>query len=179
MLITREAACRVLTRRIVRLSKSKTRNRAVRAHLECLLRMRSILLILSQHRYAENWPPSRLVLILIDPVSADLWPHLRRRRGLTLPQRFARWIVLRAHPKARPAIRLAHWRCALGVLRPTHPECDHEILASPQKRSEQKAFTNTIPNRRQHLPAGNHEPLSERSSPAVFLSRQCFGPDWP
>ena len=46
---------------------------AARVCLESLLRVRAVLLILSQHRYAQNWPPNRLVLILIDPVSAGLW----------------------------------------------------------------------------------------------------------
>jgi hypothetical protein len=84
-------------------------------YLEFLLRMRAALLTLSPDDLGPHWTHIRRLLILIDPVSAGLWPHLRRRRGLTPTQQFARWIVIRAHPEAKPTVSLTDWRRMLCV----------------------------------------------------------------
>jgi len=127
----RQALCRVLTRHIARLDKSKRQSKATRAYREFLLRVRAILLTLSPHHSAPSWTHTRRLLILIDPVSAGLWPHLRRRRGLTLMQQFARWIAVCANPEAKPAVSLTDWRRIFRVFGSGRRIYDHETRTTP------------------------------------------------
>jgi hypothetical protein len=113
-----EGLSRVLSRCIALLDRNRKASRVSRVCLQFCLRMRAVLLILSHRERASNWPHSRLLLVLVDPVSAGLWPRLRRNKGLTPMQRFARRIVIRANPGAEAALSRQDLLRILRVFRP-------------------------------------------------------------
>lgn len=154
MIISRQALCRALTRCITRLSKSRRRHRVNRACLEFLMRTRAVLLPLSHHHSAQRWTYTRRLLILIDPVSAGLWPHLRRNRGLTAMQRFAQWIVLRANPGAKPAVSLSDWRHIARVFgsRPRIRARETHLDTSGQEDQLRAGWTSILNYHTEHRP---------------------------
>jgi hypothetical protein len=128
--------CRVLTRCIALLDTSKKPCRVNRACLQFCFRTRAVLLLLSHHRSVQNWPRTRLFLILIDPVSAGLWPHVRRNTGLTRMQRFGRWIVIRANPGATPVFSRKDLRRILCVIRLARRKRAPEIQSNPLTKNQ-------------------------------------------
>jgi hypothetical protein len=123
--------CWVLTRCIALLDASRKRSRVNRACLQLIFRMRAVLLLLSHRHSVPNWTHTRLLLVLIDPVSAGLWPHVRRNKGLTPMQQFARWIVIRANPMADPAVSRGDLLRILRVFRSAHRKRGPEIQSNP------------------------------------------------
>ena len=66
---------------------------------EGLLRMRDVLL--TYDRLATVEPQRsmpRWLTMLLDPLAAVLWRDPRRGKGLDLPQRVARWLVICPNP---------------------------------------------------------------------------------
>jgi hypothetical protein len=55
-----------------------------------------------------------------------------RRKALTLPQQFARWIVERANPSTREAVQSDDIQKADQVLRAAQRTPDREILLDPR-----------------------------------------------
>lgn len=99
-----EGASRLLTRQIARLNRRKTHGKAAWLAREACLRVRALLLLRGYQE--EAWSLSgiiRSLILLLDPVAAGLWPRLRRRRGLTPPQRVARWLSSLGNSEAREA----------------------------------------------------------------------------
>jgi len=123
--------CLVLTRCIALLDTSRRRSRVNRACLQLVFRMRAALLLLSHRHSVPNWTHTRLLLVLIDPVSAGLWPHVRRNKGLTPMQQFARWIVIRANPMAEPAVSRQDLLRILRVFRSALRKRGPEIQSNP------------------------------------------------
>lgn len=123
--------CLVLTRCIALLDTSRRRSRVNRACLQLVFRMRAVLLLLSHRHSVPNWTHTRRLLVLIDPVSAGLWPHVRRNKGLTPMQQFARWIVIRANPRAEPAVSPRDLLRILRIFRSVHRERGPETQSNP------------------------------------------------
>src|SRR5262245_57502105 len=84
----------------------------------------------------QNWPHTRVLLILIDPVSAGLWPRAPRNKGLTPLQRFARWIVIRANPAAEPALSRQDLLHLLCVFRRARRKRDPQIQSNPLPQNQ-------------------------------------------
>jgi hypothetical protein len=101
-----KAAEQLLTRCIARLNTSNKHGKAKQLAREGLLRMRGVLLTYDPRMKSSQWSALRRLLIYLDPVAAGLWPRLRQLEGLNLPQRIARWLVIRQNPQARDAISL-------------------------------------------------------------------------
>lgn len=110
-----------LSRCIARLDTSNKRGAATRLVRNGLLRMRALMLMLANSR-PHNRQIFRALLLLLDPVSAGLWPHLRRRAGLNRRQRFARWLVSRANPQAVELLPEGDCRSILEALREIYPQ---------------------------------------------------------
>jgi hypothetical protein len=130
--------CRVLTRCIALLDTSKKPYRVNRACLEFCFRMRAVLLLLSHRHLAPNWTRTRLLLILIDPVSAGLWPHVRMNKGLTLMQRFGRWIAIRANPGATSVFSRKDLLRILYVIRLARRKRGLQIQSNPHDKNQSR-----------------------------------------
>jgi hypothetical protein len=123
-------AISLLTARISQLSTSTKRGTAARLVREVLLRVRAVLLSFDS-RQARGWSSTRRLVLLIDPVAAGLWPHLRRRKGLSFPQRFARQLVIVANPSATEALREKDVQKILSVLLQLRKRFDRQTHSTP------------------------------------------------
>ena len=88
----------ILSLRIAQLNKSRMRGVVKSLERAVYLRMRASLLIASHLQRSRDWSAIRHLVLCLDPVAAGLWPHLRRRKGLSLRQRLARFLAKRANP---------------------------------------------------------------------------------
>src|SRR6266478_6708928 len=93
-----------LSHRIARLNMRKRRGVVGSLERGACLRMRASLLVASHPLISRDWSATRYLVLWLDPVSAGLWPHLRRSRGLGLRQRLARFLVARSNPSAAEAL---------------------------------------------------------------------------
>jgi len=125
-------AIRVLSHRIARLNTSKRRGVGESLVREALLRTRALLLSLNHAPARDRLATWRLVLLL-DPVAAGVWPHLRRRKGLNLTQVFARWLVARANPSAREAVSSVDLEAVGQLLRSLQSKLESEKSPSPRR----------------------------------------------
>ena len=107
-----------------------------RACLQFCFRMRAVLLLLSHRPLAQSWPHTRLLLVLFDPVSAGLWPRVRKNRGLTPMQRFARWIAIRANPAAASGLSRKDLRHILYVIRLARRKRGLQIQSNPPTKNQ-------------------------------------------
>jgi len=130
------ALCRVLTHCIAQLDRSRMPCRVKRACLQFCFRMRAALLLLSHRHSVPNWTHTRLLLVLLDPVSAGLWPRVRRNKGLTPMQQFARWIAIRANPTAASGLSRKELRHILSVIRLARRKRGPQIRSGPPTKNQ-------------------------------------------
>ena len=130
----RAFSIRVLTRHIARSKTSKTHSKVMWTYRQALLRMRALLLSFEIQTESPRWSATRRLVMLRDPVSDGLWPFLRRRKGLNLPQRLARWLVMRANPSAREALTSEDLLRVNRLLRSLRQKSVEQILAESRER---------------------------------------------
>jgi hypothetical protein len=127
-------AIRVLTRRITRLNTSNKDAAVRRLGRQALLRVRALLLVRFHSEERPRWSATRQLVLLLDPVAAGLWPRLRSRRGLNLPQRLARAFAARANPLALEAVSSADVREVGQLLRALQQKLDRQTPSIPRTR---------------------------------------------
>ena len=124
----------VLSRYIAQSGTSKKRGTAARMVRESLLRVRAVLLTCNRlHSPSRGWSATRRTVMLLDPVAAGLWPLLRRRKGLNLPQRLARSIVARSNLSELEAIREEDLQRFRRVLHGLSRRFARQIAVAPQQ----------------------------------------------
>ena len=126
-------AVQALSDRIARLETSKMDSKAARTW-RALLRMRALLLTFDPRMKSLHWSATRRLVMLLDPVSAGLWPFLRRRRGLNRRQTLARWLVMRANPSVHEVLTAAAFVRVDRVLHVLQQKSVEQILAESRER---------------------------------------------
>jgi hypothetical protein len=132
-----------LTHCIARLNTSSKRGTAKWWVRELLLRARALMLTYGPQNLSDRWSNIRRLVIVLDPVAAGLWPHLRRRTALNLPQRFARWLSSLENPSAREAIPLEDVLKIRRVLHEAHHGRIAKTPSNPRGSSNQDLAVET------------------------------------